>query len=139
MNKSKTMVSSTLLFTTAIIFLLIPTTGLNSTPLSKMIIVANAEYDWDEDYENNIYYYGKDGYPCISCPQQSLTVQDIKLIDKIIKESGKSIEFVPTKNGFMLVDNSVKDNNNEKVIIFTGVGIVEPKPIINIVTGFLYE
>ena len=80
------MISSTLLFTTAIISLPVPPTTSNSTPLSKMIIVANAEYDWDEDYENNIYYYGKDGYPCVSWPPQSLTVQDIKLINKIIKE-----------------------------------------------------
>ena len=39
----------------------------------------------------------------------------------------KSIEFVPTKNGFMLVDNGSTGNNNEKEIIFTGVGVVEPK------------
>ena len=139
MTRSNIMISSTLLFTTAIIFLLVPTNTSNPTPLSKMIVVASAQYEWDEDYENNIYYYGEDGYPCISCPQQSLTVQDIDLIDKKIKESGKSIEFVPTKNGFMLVDNGNSGNNNEKEIIFTGVGIVEPKPIINIITGFLYE
>ena len=54
-------------------------------------------------------------------------------------ESRKSIEFVPTKNGFMLVDNGVNGNNNEKEIIFTGLGIVEPKPIMNIVTRFLNE
>ena len=39
----------------------------------------------------------------------------------------------------MLVDNGVKDNNSEQEIIFTGVVVVEPKPILNIVTGFLYE
>ena len=90
MSRSKPMMSSTLLFTTAIIFLLVPTTTTsNSSPLSKMVVVANAQYEWDEDYENNIYYYGEDGYPCISCPQQSLTTQDIELIDKTIKESGK--------------------------------------------------
>ncbi|MGD1838180.1 MAG: hypothetical protein ACPKPY_09005 [Nitrososphaeraceae archaeon] len=129
-----------MIITTAIMFLiLVPTSASNTTHLSKLIIVANAEYDYDEDYENNIYYYGNDGYPCVSCPQQSLTVEDIESINKLIKESGKTFEFVTIKNGFMLVDNDVNNNNNEQKVIFTVIGIVEPKPIINIVTGFLHD
>ncbi|MGD1835745.1 MAG: hypothetical protein ACPKQO_08480 [Nitrososphaeraceae archaeon] len=140
MSRSKSLISCTLLFSTTIIFLLlVPTTASNTAPLSNMITIANAEYEYDEDYENNVYYYGNDGYPCVSCPEQSLTVEDIELINKLIIESGKSIAFVPIKNGFMLVDNGVNGNSNEKEIIFTGVGIVEPKPIMNIVTGFLHD